>query len=83
MVLLGAAAEKRKFEQYKHFIQAAPATRFIPFVVEANGRFAVEVQKLLIELSSAITRMDMRLEECSEDFKLAAGKEKHFWMRKL
>ena len=66
-------------------MQAAPTTRFIPFVVEANGRFAVEAQKLLIDLSCAIaiTRMDGRFEEGSDAFKLAAGKEKHFWMRKL
>jgi hypothetical protein len=65
-------------------MQAAPTVWFIPFVVEpCNDHFAVKAQKLLIDLSYAITRMDRRFEEGSEPFKLAAGEEKHFWMRKL
>jgi hypothetical protein len=44
-------------------MQAAPAARFILFVVVANGRFTVEAQKLLIDLSCAITRMGARCEK--------------------
>jgi hypothetical protein len=57
------------------FMRAARTTRFLPLLVEA--------EKLLIDQPFAIARMDGALEAVSEAFALAAGKEKHFWMRKL
>jgi hypothetical protein len=64
IVLLGAPADKRKLEDFKDCMQAAPATRFIP-----RGS-----QCPVCSGSLSCTRMDERFEERSEAFKLAEGK---------
>jgi hypothetical protein len=51
--------------------------------MEANGRLGKEAQKLLIALSCAIVRMENKHPEGTDAFGFAAGKEKHFWMRRL
>jgi hypothetical protein len=62
MVVVARLQKNEKSRSTKHFLHAAPTTRLITFVVEANGGFAVEAQKRLIGLSCAITRMDGRFE---------------------
>jgi hypothetical protein len=51
--------------------------------MEANGRLGKEAQKLLIALSCAIVLMENKHPEGIDAFRFAAGKAKHFWMRRL
>jgi hypothetical protein len=60
---LRAAAEKKKVAKYKDFMRLSPTCRFLPFVMEANGRLGNEAQKLLIALSCAIVRMESQHQE--------------------
>jgi hypothetical protein len=53
------------------------------FIMEANGRSGKQAQKLLIALSCPIVRMENKHTEGTDAFRFAAGKEKHFWMRRL
>jgi hypothetical protein len=78
-----AAAEKHKVAKYKEVMRLSPTAQFIPFIMEANGRLGKEAQKLLIALSCAIVRMENKHPEGTDAFRFAAGKEKHFWMRRL
>jgi hypothetical protein len=78
-----AAAEKHKVAKYKEVMRLSPTTQFNPFIMEANGRLRKEAQKLLIALSFAIVRMENKYPEGTDAFRFAAGKEKHFGMRRL
>jgi hypothetical protein len=62
-----------------------PTAQLIPFIMDENdGRFGCkEARKLLIALSCAIVRMENKHPEGTDAFRFAAGKEKHFCMRRL
>jgi hypothetical protein len=65
-------------------MRLSPTAQFIPVIMEANGRsLGKEAQKLLIALSCATVRMENKHPEGTDAFRFAAGKEKHFWMRRL
>jgi hypothetical protein len=80
---LHALPQKHKVAKCKEVMRLSPTAQFIPFVMEENGRLGKETRKLLIALSCAIVRMENKHPAGTDAFRFAAGKEKHFWMRRL